>query len=515
MIVVNSEEMRQIDNTTIEQVGIPGIVLMENAAKSVVNEMMKDKTIFNKKVLVVCGIGNNGGDGFAISRMLNHYSIDCDTIIIGNTDKLANDAKINYDIIKKLNANIIEINSSESFNEYENYFLNYDIIVDAIFGIGCNREIKNVYYDTINVINNSNKYIYSVDIPSGINSDNGKVMGVAIKANKTITFCLPKIGILIQPGATYCGELIITDIGIPKTVINSIKEFNIQAIENNIVRNIPKRSSISHKGSYGRVLIIAGSKNMTGAAILSSLSSYKTGCGIVKVLTEEESNISSIISQVPECIVETYNKNSGDFNRELVKINQSLEWADVLVIGPGMGNNKYTKQIVNHCLKIDDKKIIIDADGLNAICDDLKYLENSKSSIIITPHIGEMSRLTRCDSKLILQDSIGISEEFSKKYNVITILKSSKTIITLPEGKIFINTIGNNGMATAGSGDVLTGIIGSLLAQSNDSMLSAVLGVYIHSRAGDIASNAKGTYSLLARDIIDHIHNVMNEKELF
>lgn len=507
MYVVSSRQMKTLDNNTINNIGVSGIILMENAAKAVVTEILKDEEIDNKKVLILCGTGNNGGDGLAVGRILKHLKIDCDIVVIGESSSFKGDARVNYNILKNLNESINEITDDEKININ---IENYNIIVDAIFGISCNREVKGVYYDIINLINISNKYIYSVDIPSGINADNGQVMGIAVKANKTITFCLPKIGTILYPGALYTGDIIVADIGIPEIVISENK-YMLETLDSDMMNYLPVRKSHSHKGTFGKLLIIAGSKDMAGAAIMAALSAYKTGCGLVKVITEDN-NTSPIISKVPECIVQTYKKDIKTFDNELIKIREAINEYDVIAVGPGMGYDKYTKEIVELCLSFHNKKMVIDADGLNSIINDLDKLANCNSDIIITPHIGEMSRLTGYENKLILENTVEFSQAFSKRHNVITVLKSARTVISTMDGKTYINIIGNSGMATGGSGDVLTGIISSLLAQSSDYILASTLGVYIHSKAGDLACYNKGEYSLLATDIIEEISNVIRNR---
>lgn len=506
MLAAKAKEMKEIEEYTINTIGITGLVLMENAAREFTNILIKEQEKENNPIIIFCGTGNNGGDGFAIGRMLKQKDMDFKVVLIGDPSKLKNEALVNYNILLNMEINIIHIQSDLEFNKYIHSIPKNAIFVDAIFGIGCDRIIEGFYAKIISKINDLNKKVYAVDIPSGINSDNGSIMGIAINAFKTITFTLPKLGLYIYPGASFSGDVIVVDIGIPKKALIN-KPLYHKIIEKNFKELLPKRKANSHKGSFGKVLIISGSKNMMGAAILAAKAAYKSGCGIVKVLTEE-GNESSIYSSIPEAIVETFKRKEKEFKEDINKIIDSIDWADAILIGPGMTDDTYTLKLLELVLKKKKGNIVIDADGLNVLSKNLFLLDNPNENIIITPHIGEMARLTGQDSNEIIVNTIEASKTFSKKYNIITVLKSARTVITCNE-QVFINSLGNNGMATAGSGDVLSGIIVSMLAQTNNSLEAAVLGTFIHSSSGDNIKDLVGEYSLTANDIINGISSVM------
>lgn len=507
MKVLKREEMQFVDHFTINQIGIPGIVLMENAAIGVVNEIKKINSI--NSVCICCGLGNNGGDGFAIARLLDHLNIDVSIIVIGDIQKINGDARINFNICKKLKLDIINIKGEMSLDICKARLVKSDIVVDAIFGTGLQRPVTGLYYEIIKLMNKINNYKISVDIPSGIDANNGKVQGIAIKANKTVTFCLPKIGLLLYPGHSYIGELIIADIGIPKEAINVVGSKTNIIDEKLYFDYLPKRQSLSHKGTYGKVLVIAGSHKMAGAGILTTKATYRTGAGLVKTFTESAVG-HLIINHVPESVIETYNRtNNMLLEEDQYKLINSIKWADVIAIGPGLGNDKITEELLRLVLSNSNKSIIIDADALNVLAQDLEILKTTKAEIVITPHIGEMSRLTKSEVNDILNNTIHYATNFSKTYNVTCVLKSARTITSLPSGETFINIHGNSGMATAGSGDVLTGIIASLMAQGVRPSIAAPLGVYCHSKAGDRAKEIKGEYGLMAHDIIENIPYVM------
>lgn len=508
MKIVTSNQMREIDRYTIEEIGIPGIVLMENAAMSVVSETI-DIAKKTTKVVVCCGIGNNGGDGFAIARILKCNNINVSIVLIGEYTKITGDAKINYEIANKLNIEVFHYSNIEDNEKFNGIISKCDLIYDGIFGTGLRRDIEGIYFDAISLINKSHAYKIAVDTPSGIDADNGHIKKIAVYADKTITFCLPKVGLLLFPAAEYVGELVVADIGIPFDSLDRINT-NISIMDDFSYRYyMPVRKQMSHKGSYGKILIIAGTRKMIGAAVMSTLAAYRSGAGLVKTFTED--NVSNVISScVPEAIVETYSRDNDKLlHEDRNKLIDMIKWADTVAIGPGLSNDSITKELLDIVITNCERTVVIDADGINALGKDLDMLNKRKSDIIITPHIGEMARLTNYDISTISNNTLVVAKEFSKEYDVICVLKSARTIVATHNEEVMINIYGNAGMATAGSGDVLTGIIVSLLGQKLEPLNAAKLGVYIHSRAADIAKNKLGEYSLIANDIIENIPYVM------
>lgn len=505
MIALNSKQIRQLDTLAIEKMKIPGLLLMENAAHAFVEEFMKHPEQLDQ-VYIFCGLGNNGGDGFAIARLLSRLGVNVQVFIVGDSTKISGDAKVNYEIILRLGLKVEEIQSQEQLEALFMSIPNDAVLIDALLGTGLNKNIEGLLKETIHYMNDSDLKIYSVDIPSGINADNGRIMGVCVNAYKTITFCLPKIGLFLYPGALMTGDVIVVDIGIPKCLWEN-EDYKYELLEPSLLRYLPKRHKQSHKGTYGKVLIIAGSKHMMGAAALSAYAALKAGCGLVKVMTEE-GNHESIYSFVPEATLMTYSKEEPEKTLQLLK--EGLEWADAVLIGPGMGQDEMTLKIVEMVLKQEDLRVVLDADALNVLSKHIELLENCSYTPIITPHLGEMSRLTGYDTNAIHAATVEFADAFSQKYSVVTVLKSERTIIANEE-RIYVNILGNDGMATAGSGDVLSGIITSLFSQTNNAELSAILGVIIHSMAGDLAKKELGTYSMTARDILFKMSAVLKE----
>ena len=504
MIIAKSNQMGMMDQRTIKEYAIPGVVLMEHAAMAVC-EMVPRHC---QSILVVCGVGNNGGDGFAIARNLIQRGERVSVLGVGNPLHLKNDAKIMYDSLAHIERDLFWY---EVCNEkkLDHLFARCDVIVDAIFGTGCNRVVSDGYLEVIERMNQKEAYVISVDIPSGVNSDNGKIMGVCVKADLTVTFTLPKLGNILYPGAKASKVLKVVDIGIPQKVLEAFT-FEYETIDQETLRRLPLRKQDGHKFSYGKVLIIAGSKDMSGAAYMAALAAYRTGTGLVEILTHESSRI-SLQCALPEAIVRTY--QDGYESLDLTIETMNLESYDAILIGPGLGQSDAGERLLNITLKQTSVPIILDADALNLLSKNMDLILESSVPIIMTPHIGEMSRLTKFPSEAILDNTVEFAQAFSKTNQVITVLKSHRTVVCNAEGFTCINLCGNDGMATAGSGDVLAGVITSLVGQGLEPFISSVLGVAIHSLSGDLATEKIGRHGLMAKDIIEAIPKIMMENE--
>ncbi len=509
MKVANAEEMRRLDKITIDETGIPGIVLMENAARAVYEKCISFLNFEKKKrVLVVCGGGNNGGDGFAAARLLKNINFEVSIFLLADEEKIKGDAKINLEIIKKYKVPFVK-----DMDKIEECLENTDLIVDAVLGTGFKGEIRERESFVINKINLSNKYVISIDIASGVNSDNGKVSKTSVLADETVTFALPKVGNILYPGAENCGKLSVADISIPYFNIekSGIKVNTLTFKEASML--LPKRKNRSNKGSYGKVYVFAGSENMTGAGVFCCKAAYKSGCGLVYAnFLPECRNI--LQSLVPEAVFKPITGSDGMFGKESYKSSEGIENADAVIIGPGIGQGEEVSLFVEEVITKVKSPIVIDADALNVLVNKKEILKNlQKCQGIITPHPGEMGRLMGISVKEVLDDIINIACDFAKEYNVIVVLKDARTIIADPDGNVFVNTTGNNSMSKGGSGDVLCGVIGGLLAQGLNSFHAAALGVYIHGKAGDLAAKKIGSYGVLASELADFIPFAIKEFE--
>ncbi|MCT4595825.1 MAG: NAD(P)H-hydrate dehydratase [Anaeromicrobium sp.] len=513
MKVVSGEEMKNIDKMAMDKYKIPGVVLMENAGLKVVEEICKSLEKYEKKVVtIVCGTGNNGGDGFVVARHLKNMGIPINLYLLGNPAHIKGDGKINYDIVSKLNIEIGLLTTINILKKFSEHVKRSSIIVDAIFGTGLSRPIDGYIKQVIDIINTYSDEVISIDIPSGICADNGRLCGGAIKASKTVVFHLPKYGNIYYPGKDYCGEVIIKNIGIPKDVES---DFNLKGnlITSKYIKNrIKKRNGDTHKGTYGKGYVIAGSVGMTGAAMLTCKGALRSGIGIIRLAISQRLN-SILESSLTEVItVPLSETKTGTFSiADIEKIIKTMEDSDVVGIGPGCGKSREIEDLIRNILERTNIPIVIDADGLNALARRKGMLSEIKSPCVMTPHMGEMSRLTDLDIEYIKENKIQVVSEFAKKVNCVVVLKDSKTIIVNPKGEVFINTTGNPGMATAGSGDVLTGIITGLIGQGLSPFEAAVCGVYIHGRAGDFAAQKVSEYGLNATDIVNEIGSVFKE----
>lgn len=506
-----NDEMREIDRVTIEKFGIPGVVLMENAGNAVVDEIKKlDKKV--ESVLILCGTGNNGGDGFVIARHLHNANINIRLFIVGQPKDISGDAELNLQVLRKLDIQIDNVNDQGGLMKLEKLIPMQDVVVDAIFGTGLVDEVQGIQAGVIDVVNRLSEFTVSVDVPSGISGDTGKVMGCAVRAHKTVTFALPKIGNIMYPGADYNGELIIRQIGLPKKSMNEVGMKHHIITRDRILKLLPERPQNSHKGTYGKANVIAGSSGMTGAAILTCKAALRSGLGLLKLYIPESLNL-LITTSVPEVVTIPLNEmRRGVINiNQIARIIDDASDVDVVAIGPGCGTASEMSELVRQMIEAAECPMVIDADGLNVLAKNVSWLNNKKSEIVLTPHPGEMARLTGLSLDEITENPIDVATEFAMKHDVILVLKGSRTIIATPEGQVFVNLTGNSGMATAGSGDVLTGIITGFIAQGMNPKDAAILSVYIHGRAGDIMAGRKGEFGLLAGDIVSGLTHTLME----
>lgn len=496
--LVTSQGIRQFDTHTIKAIGIPALVLMERAALAVVEQLYLLNCDLTR-VAVVCGNGNNGGDGIAIARLLKLKNITVAIYLVGDENNQTIEVRQQIQIARAYQVPI--------FTSDLNDLSHYTTIVDALFGTGISRQVTGVFAEAIKMINLSCSQVISVDMPSGICANSGQILDIAVNASVTISFAYKKLGLILYPGAGHAGTVITVDIGIYADDDNQANTHYYSLQPSDIAKFLPIRPAYSNKGSFGKVLVIAGSADMCGAAYFSAKAAYRSGAGLVQIYTSQE-NRTSLSSQLPEALITTYSPN------QIVphKLQDLLAWATVIVIGPGMGINTNTSKILSLVLATASKPVIVDADGLNVLAQNLDLLGNGHPQvpIFITPHLGEMARLINNDIAHIAGNLITTAQQFTDRFQVTCLLKDSRTVITVPRSnRVYINQSGNNGMATGGSGDVLTGILAGLIAQGVDLDIVAPLSVYLHGLAGDRAAEQKGQYSMLASDIIDCLSFVM------
>lgn len=491
--------MKLLDQNTTNCFHVPELVLMEQAAVYFVWKLCDViEKIENKKGIVFCGLGNNGADGLAIARLLNERGISTDVCKLNDLLQTKGTVSASYSVQENI---YHSYNYPVVHNMQQVQNTNYDFVVDAIFGIGLSRVLNEEYCDIIKQINEISAVKVAVDMPSGINSDNGQVMGQAVCCDATITFSFEKLGQYLWPGYDYAGKTHVVHIGITEKSWLDKKPL-MAYLEKSDLLLLPKRPAHSNKGTFGKVLVIAGSENMAGAAIFAAKAAYCCGAGLVKVFTCA-SNREIIQISVPEALLSTYDNK---FEKEALI--EDLKWADAIVIGPGIGCGKIAKEMVELVRSMAAVPVVWDADALNIIAEDVSKLMLPHTEYVFTPHLGEFSRLTNQSIAWIQNHLVESAVDFSRAYDVICVLKDFHTVTANPYGLSYLNLSGNNGMATGGSGDVLSGIIGALLAQGMKGQGASAYGVYLHGLAGDCAKEQAGCHGMLASDIINSLKDI-------
>lgn len=512
--VILPEEMKKLDQMAIERGKIPGLILMENAATAVTsliqNVLERDGAVAVNfaKITILAGMGNNGGDGIAVARQLTVQGYYVELLMIGNTDKLSGDALVNWEIVSHrddINVHKIEQGNAEGLNLIHEHVKSADIIVDALLGTGLSgppREPINTCIKLINQSKNNTSQVISVDIPSGVSGATGQVDGNAVAADHTITFAWPKIGLLFYPGAYYIGNLVSAPIGIPNWLTSEITSNNYLVTDNCVEDLLPIRDSNSHKGDFGRVTVIAGSRNMLGASTLTAGSAMKTGSGLVTLAIPDSEEQTAQAKLNSEIMTWGLSSNNGSFAIEASSDLLSAEnhEPDVIALGPGLTKNEGVRNLVECVLTNYKCPMVLDADAVN-ILSERRELLISDQTRVLTPHIGEFSRLTGNSIEEIQENSLELAKEFAAKWQNVIVLKGTPTIVATPDKLAYIVFTGNSGMASGGMGDVLTGVISSLIGQGLDGEEAAILGVYLHKLAGDYACRDLGEMVMTAEDI--------------
>lgn len=487
-------QMKQGDHDTITKYKMPSMVLMERASLKF-TEILGVQHVDCSNTLVVCGSGNNGGDGFAVARLLLQQGCNVTALFAGSESSATGETSLQMEIFKNYGGTIIT-----TFPEDE-----YTVIIDAVFGIGLSREIEGHYRDIIEKMNRKNGFKAAVDIPSGVHASTGKVLGTAFQADLTVTFACCKLGMVLYPGHLYAGKVIAADIGIPDFLFAQNKACPYTLETGDINTLLPPRKPNSHKGTYGKLLMVTGSEGMAGAAFLSAKAAYTAGAGLVQIYTPKV-NQAVLQTLLPEAIITAYDH----FDEACIA--RLLEWADVTAVGCGLGQSVLSRKLLEYIMENAKCPLLVDADGLNLLSEHMELL-SEKKEIILTPHMKELSRLLHCSMEELSADRIQKIRDFTEKYQVVCVSKDARTIVAEAGYGLFVNTAGNSSMAKAGSGDVLAGITAGLMAQNMPLYDAAVLGVYLHACAGDYAKKKKGSYSVSAQDLIEEAGNVIKEHE--
>lgn len=487
------KQSQELDQHAIYTVGFPGLVLMEKAAMTLATIILERENP-DTGILILCGTGNNGGDGVATARLLHQQGFRVAVCIIGEPEKLSSDAQKQLELALACDVTIVP--EEYVFSE------GYRVIVDGLFGVGLSRDIGGVYEKVIRDINTSGKKVYAIDIPSGINGDNGKIMNVAVKADVTVTFGVNKLGLVLYPGCEYAGEVIVGDIGYPQVSYKTIRNPVFYYEPEDLSWIIPKRKPDGHKGTFGHVFIIGGCESMSGAVLLAAKAAYSAGAGLVKVCSSRN-NREILLSGCPELLYECYGEKDNEPNYEV--LNQGIDFADVIVLGPGLGTGSRAQKIVDYVLKYCDKPLILDGDGIT-LCD-LQLLQGRKN-VIITPHPKEFATLLNEEVSSLKEQLQEKTMECAKENECIVVAKDARTFVS-DGNKIYLNVSGNSGMGTGGSGDVLTGVIAAFVAQKTDLFQAATAGVYIHGLAGDYFAEQYNEYAVTAMALVESLKYVL------
>jgi NAD(P)H-hydrate epimerase len=513
MRILNADQMREADRRTIQDIGIASLVLMENAGRQAVaaiESLYPD--LAERSIAIVCGKGNNGGDGFVIARTLQQRGFDVSVFVIGSAAEIKGDARVNLEILSRIGQDVVEVADETAWELHGAEVTSHDLIVDAIFGTGLATPLSGFHQTVVADINDAGVPIVAIDLPSGMSADTADVIGDCVDATVTVTLGAPKLPLVLPPAEMKAGEVVIADIGIPAGVIEQLEGPRIDLLTRERMRAlIPPRAPDAHKGDFGRVLVVAGSIGKAGAAVLCAQGAMRAGAGLVTVASPRSCQ-PTIAGHAAEYMTEGLDEAAaGTVGPDAVESVLAID-ADVIVAGPGLGRGEGVRAFARDLLDRYEGPLVLDADALNAFADEPALLIGREGrDLIITPHPGEMARLVGCSVDDLQVDRIGIATDFAKRHKLYVVLKGYRTLVVTPDEKVFVNPTGSPGMATGGTGDVLAGMIGAWLAQLLDAEAACTLAVYLHGSAGELADADSGEVAMTAGDLVDHIGDAILE----
>jgi len=506
--LVTGTQMAALDRKAIEELKVPGLDLMENAGKAVFRaavEMLGGAG--GRRVVVVCGRGNNGGDGFVVARLLTGEGASVSAFLVGEREKVRGDAWVNLQRAIQSGVPIEEIRGPDDLMPLERALSGADLVVDAIFGTGFRGKVEGLPAEVISHINASGRPVLAVDLPSGVEADTGRVHGSAVKAARTVTFGLPKLGQAFHPGKAHCGVLEVVGIGFPEEALGAVQGVAEWPTENEVFRKLPRRPPTAHKGTCGKVAVVAGSVGFTGAAALTAMAALRAGSGLVYLGVPKSLNdilevkLTEVITRP---LPEVRNRRCLAL-RAAGEVYRLMDETDVLAMGPGLGTHRETVELVARVVRRLEKPAVLDADTLNALSKDPSPLLEGETPLVLTPHPGELSRLIGVPAPDITSDPLSFARDAASRFRSVVVLKGAPTVTATPDGRAYVNPTGNEGMATGGAGDVLTGVIASLIGQGLSPEDAAWVGAYLHGLAGDLAKDEKGIYGMVAGDILEKV----------
>ncbi len=512
MHVVTAEEMRRLDHLTIHTHGVPGLSLMERAGQSVVDVILKRWTQLAKRgVLVLAGKGNNGGDGLVIARLLRERDFPCEVACIARAEDVSPDAATNLQRYRSAGGRFTEVPPGD-LETLRRRIHDKGLLVDALLGTGLRSPVEGFLADVVELMNASGVAIVAVDTPSGLDSDKGTPLGATIQAEVTVTLGYPKTGQVVHPGVVYCGDLVVADIGIHQEAVAEVKP-SVELLDPaDMVWLLPGRAEDTHKGSYGHLLVMAGSRGKTGAAVLACRGAMRVGTGLTTLAAPR--GLNDILAGA---MAEPMTEALGEPGAEQWPAVAEADWRalaerkSAVLFGPGVGVHASTQKTLDTLLEHCSLPLLIDADGLNNLAVDVSRLREARVPPVLTPHPGEMSRLTGLDTAEVNGDRVGIARAFAADHRCHLVLKGARTVMAAPDGRVSINPTGNPGMATGGMGDVLSGIVAGFLAQGLAPEDAVRLGVYLHGRTGDRVAEDRGMVGLIASDLVDELPRAIRE----
>jgi ADP-dependent NAD(P)H-hydrate dehydratase / NAD(P)H-hydrate epimerase len=505
MIIVTAAEMRRLDALTIERYGTPGHVLMERAGGGATEVLLAQFShVRRRHVVVVAGKGNNGGDGFVIARLLRRKGVKAEVVLLGKRQDVKGDAARMLRMLARARVPLTEVASADDVGRVAKRFVDAALLVDAVFGTGLNAEVQGLHADVLHLMNASGVPIFAVDIPSGLDTDRGTPLGAAVQAEATATFGFAKVGQVIHPGIDHVGALAVVDIGIAQEAVAEVQPRTRLLDADEVRPLVPVRASESHKGTYGHVLIFAGSRGHTGAARLAAHAACRTGAGLTTLAGPASLN-AIFASGVPEAMTALLADVDGFLRFDEGAVRALLDGKTAIIVGPGLGTHDGAQQLVRFLLREVALPMVVDADALTCIAHEPAMLAGARANAILTPHPGEMARLLSSDTASVQADRVTTARDFAARRGCVLVLKGARSVIAAPNGSVWINPTGNPGMASGGMGDALSGILGALLAQGLPPAEAACLGVYVHGEVADHVASACGQIGLLASDIIEGV----------
>ncbi len=513
MRVLDAAQMREADRRTIEEIGIPSIVLMEHAGQRVVEAMESAfEDLGQRRVAVLCGRGNNGGDGFVVARLLRGRGVDPTVFVLGAPDAVRGDARTNLDILGRLGVRVLAVPDAAAWARHGPDLAWHDLIVDAMFGTGLGRPLGGMLQAVVDDVNAARAPVVSVDLPSGLSADSHQPPGPAVRAAVTVTLGAPKIPLVLPPGDTRAGELVVADIGIPADIIDEAAGPRLELLTPAGVRRlIPGRAGGAHKGDFGHVLIVAGSRGKTGAACLAGIGALRSGAGLVTVATPA-SCLPTVAAGAPEYMTLPLAETAGGLvsGEALAAVLDAR--CDAIAVGPGLGTGAGATRLVHGLLERAGVPLVLDADALNVCADAPSRLDRQGGpDVILTPHPGEMARLCGRSAAEVQADRLGTARRFATERRAHVVLKGARTLVAGPDGAVHVNRTGNPGMATGGTGDVLAGVVAAWLGQLGDASAACRAGVYLHGLAGDLAAASGGEAALTASDLAAALGRALEE----